>query len=141
MLLPLLPEDARAALALVDEGVITVKTAQGSRLHLAIHADTCETLCWNKNGYVNVGKADMVAGWTSVIDSRDRADASYPKSPIGLDERDLFAHPKGFSLRIHHAPFIDTARYQWYTISGAVCSFPPSPLLQLACRQPVEAVS
>ena len=77
-------------------------------LHFSINADTCQILARDRSGYVDVGKADTVAGRMGVIDSRDGADASYPQSHIGLDEGDLFTHLKDFRLRIHRAPLQTT---------------------------------
>jgi len=82
----------------------------GSRLRSAIHANTCQILGRDKNSYVDVFKANMVAGWADVIDSRDGANAAYTKPLIGLDERNLFTHPECFRLRIHRAPFAYPAR-------------------------------
>jgi hypothetical protein len=37
-------------------------------------------------------EADIVAGWMGMTDSRDSANASYPKFHRGLDDGDLFSH-------------------------------------------------
>jgi len=102
-----------------------------SGLRSAILAHTCQILARDRNSYVDVFKADTVARRMGVIDSRDGADASDPKSHRGLGEGDLFTHLKGFRLRIHRAPFTDPTRRQ-YTTSNSV--FLPSPTLPLPQR-------
>ena len=63
----------------------------------------CQIVARYRNGYVDVRKADTVAGRMGVIDSCDCANASHAKSHNGLDEGDLITHLKDCSLRIHHA--------------------------------------
>ena len=99
-------------------GLIQGRCGGVRRLIAAINADTCQTLNRDKNGYVDVSKADTITGRMGMVDSCDGADASYPQSHIGLDEGDLFAGSKRSRLRIHQALFTDPARRQ-YATSGA----------------------